>query len=418
METDYFVSNFYYDNEMIVNSMDNDENYKNCVNLGKAASFTDVLNFQQQDTNIFKTIQKRCEKVYPPVSYSKPDKSIDIKKFCKNIAQDNDYEYVTCLKQNGIKHRIKQNKKISVPVKEYLNEPNDDYIVKDKIFPPNLTTFSCRDTIDGFCRENLTLNECINLCDKNQDCSYGYYIQKGKNSFCLPLMENMYNLNEKNCLNFLSYDASEFGFPIKGNIFYKKSLQLSDDPNPRIGMYYLRYKDNYLQGDCSFGSIDTAILLNFFNIDQENYLPLNKQNYLIVDSENLTVLVYHLAEKNFSFEPGLLAKDNTFVGLKRRDIISFFTCSVQNDVIQIFYIASNDLVYHFSVVDDQLTMDNKTATDFRLENKKDITFSRIPVSSFKTYYQRLIHPTQKKSIFILVSICILATVLLLLYIFL
>lgn len=343
-----------------------------------------------------------------------PDTSMDAKEYCKSIAKDNDSVYVTCLKQNGIKHRMKEKRKVSIPNVKVNNETNDRYVIKEKIFPPNLTTFSCRDTVEGFCRENLTMNECINLCDAHENCSYGYYIRDGKKSFCYPLTENIYNLNEKNCLHFLSYDASEFG-PISGNIFYKKSLKLTNDPYPRVGMYYLRYKDNYLQYDCSFANKETAIRLNFYNIDQENYSPLQYQNYLIVHSETFRVLVYDISGEEFSFLPGLIAKDNTFIGLKSIHLIPFFTTSIHNDIIQIFHVAKK--VNYISVKDNRLSL-SEIPTDFHLENNRDTVFSQIPISSFQTYYKDFRRPTRNKTIFILMSICILAIVLLIVYIFL
>lgn len=416
METDYFVSNFFYENEMVVDYLDNDKNYKNCVNLGKAASFVNALDFQQYDASNYSMIKKKCERVYRSRRYDKPDKSMDVRDYCKGIAGDDDFGYVTCLEQNGVRHRVRQKKKVAAPETRFDDKPNDGFVVEEKIFPPNMTTFSCRDTVEGFCRENLTLNECISLCDAHEDCSYGYHVRDGKRSFCYPLSENVYNLKEKNCLRFLSYDASEFRFPraIRGNIFYKKTLRLTGDPNPRIGVYKFCHGDTYLQDDCSFGSQETAIAISFVNIDQENYLPVNYQNYFVINRETLHVLVYDLSGKRFMFTPGLIAKDNNFIGINDNNLISFFTCSLQNDKIRLFFIS--DKIDYLSVRGNRLGL-NADPTSFRLENGKTAVFPRIPVSSFEPYYEQFVRPPKKKTtVFIVASICMLAAILLLCYI--
>jgi hypothetical protein len=68
------------------------------------------------------------------------------------------------------------------------------------IFPDS--TFSgfnysdCNDTIDGVCHENITLDQCIDICDKSPYCESGHYINSPNKTYCLPLRKYSENIRD------------------------------------------------------------------------------------------------------------------------------------------------------------------------------------------------------------------------------
>lgn len=410
METKYFKNAFYYDNNMVVTKLDKDENYRTCLNLAKAASFTDCMNFDNFNTTTFDLLTSSCEK---PKSYGRGD---NIKKYCKDLAQDNDYDYVTCLRQNNVNYRMDPKKVSRPPEKKIPDTLNDEFVINEKIFPPNLTSFSCRDTVEGFCREDLTLKQCVNLCDAYDNCSYGYYLKKGEKSYCYPLYENIFNLREKNCLHFLSYDVSEFSFPISGNIFYRKNLNLSDNPSSNFATFFLGYNNLYLQSDCSFGSNETAVQLKFINTNTQNFLPENNQLYSIINAVTFEILVYDIGKKYFTFQPGFMAKMNNFIALQDTNL--FFLFIVQKDpdnLYKFLHIIGSKLQY-IGVYNNTLTF---SPDIFRFNLKKiPSDIDKIQLSDFDSYYEKFFPKPKSLLPTIIFCISVGLIVILLLYIFL
>lgn len=124
------------------------------------------------------------------------------------------------------------------------------YLHKDKwlIFPDTTYTkldiLDCDDTTHGLCVEDITLDQCIDKCEKfNKYCSFGYYVKtnKGK-TLCAPLRTELYpNLNPVSILShkniypeFVEADVSTFmnskvhPFPRNqaNTVFYKDIMNL------------------------------------------------------------------------------------------------------------------------------------------------------------------------------------------------
>ena len=79
-------------------------------------------------------------------------------------------------------------------------------IYKNKILNPKDTIF-CLNAIDSMCVPNLTLKECINLCENDPDCTYGQYVkdkEEKNRSLCAAIVDEnytkdiLYNLRDKN----------------------------------------------------------------------------------------------------------------------------------------------------------------------------------------------------------------------------
>jgi hypothetical protein len=52
---------------------------------------------------------------------------------------------------------------------------------------------NCSDTIDGICTTGETVDECIDRCEKSEDCKAGYHIQLEDQSICAPLRTSIYD---------------------------------------------------------------------------------------------------------------------------------------------------------------------------------------------------------------------------------
>ena len=57
----------------------------------------------------------------------------------------------------------------------------------------NLNISDCNDTTVGKCLYDKTLNECIDMCDKDDMCSVGYYIKTPDQNICVPLRTSLPN---------------------------------------------------------------------------------------------------------------------------------------------------------------------------------------------------------------------------------
>ena len=80
---------------------------------------------------------------------------------------------------------IESPKKVKIGDEQFfvLNNANPKPLV-----PPK----GCRDALEAKCIKGIDLEECISRCAENKACGFGYYIEEGKNSVCLPLYTGDY----------------------------------------------------------------------------------------------------------------------------------------------------------------------------------------------------------------------------------
>ena len=59
---------------------------------------------------------------------------------------------------------------------------------------PFSTGIACVDTIHGECIKNVSVEDCVDLCNKSDICAYGYHVKlpNEKDSYCLPINELPY----------------------------------------------------------------------------------------------------------------------------------------------------------------------------------------------------------------------------------
>lgn len=78
-----------------------------------------------------------------------------------------------------------------------MRKPKTFKILDGYSFPPFGHPYDCADTIHTQCYKDISLDDCINLCDESDECDAGYYLERASsfgdnnnsynNSYCFPL---------------------------------------------------------------------------------------------------------------------------------------------------------------------------------------------------------------------------------------
>ena len=378
-----------------------------------------------------------CKSVIPNTHYECNNPSC-----CREQSKDNDVDYVKCLHDNGMSYDFRQDS--GVPITKATLPTGDvnmdDFVVlQDKTFFPDATLFSCRDTVQGGCLEDITLEQCIQACQQSPFCHFGYYIQMGseKGSFCLPLRERSEYQHENMMEYAIPVSSLPFGESIQGAVFYKKYMDFKvprpSSPPSRTPMM-LQYKDRYLDKNMVFGNEVEAVLFKLENTQQKvNVMENNSLNTFFV-YETLDCLVFNKQQKVFEFLP--------LVRVSQLEKLRFDT-QVYSIVFQITAINSspfienradvriaiinlfegkNEVIGYMCVNDNQLSFQEQ----YDENSIFTVVFRELPpysppMEEVKQYYQRfwkqLPPPTNHKWV-ILVMMLLLVSVALLLWILL
>lgn len=73
---------------------------------------------------------------------------------------------------------------------------NEDIVVFPNTTLNTLELSDCDNTLTGTCIDNISLKDCIKICDNNTKCDAGYHIQlKDNKSLCVPLKTDLYKIN-------------------------------------------------------------------------------------------------------------------------------------------------------------------------------------------------------------------------------
>ena len=178
------------------------------------------------------------------------------------------------------------------PPYEYQN-----FYVFDNVILDDLRVSDCVDTIDGECKTNVSLNECIKICSESDDCNNGYYIKAIDKSFCVPLRKSLRNdtfyysrLKPKNIYpELLNLDTNVFvkkeePFPPDraNTVFYTDKLMLKNVKTGKIlGIGNRNKKESGDDAIFDNRNFDITILPTIMNTDNSNiqYIPVkNNEN--------------------------------------------------------------------------------------------------------------------------------------------
>ncbi len=70
---------------------------------------------------------------------------------------------------------------------------NQTFLVfKDANPKPLVPPKGCRDGLNAECIKGVSLNDCIKTCSDNDECTFGYFIDKNNNTTCLPIFTGSY----------------------------------------------------------------------------------------------------------------------------------------------------------------------------------------------------------------------------------
>lgn len=274
--------------------------YQNCINSCKSLGYAHTLDLQLYDPDVVQTCMRECDAVqqYPHINC--PDKTC-----CKSASGSNDIFYVKCLADNHIPYNFeKETHPVITPVVGQSPAPTSDFtILENTTFLPNATGYSCGDTINGYCLENISLEECVKKCDESQFCDFGYHVQlkpDGK-TFCLPLMNLPFRSDflHKNILDdTIAVSSSSLGQSFNAHVFYRTHCRYD-----KANIYTLTtnmplimsFQDKHLNNMLEFG-YKNPVLLTIRVVDDslsaiENHAIVlfniyRTSNCIVYDSKN------------------------------------------------------------------------------------------------------------------------------------
>lgn len=107
-------------------------------------------------------------------------------------------------------------------------------IYKNYSLPPFRHPYSCSDTIESKCYENISLEDCIDKCSNSKLCNAGYYLSSNDKSYCFPLYTE--RLKENNP-SFDMRPKDKFGINGETAVFLNKEIY-SYPPNNANGIFF------------------------------------------------------------------------------------------------------------------------------------------------------------------------------------
>ena len=139
----------------------------------------------------------------------------------------------------------------------------------------DINTFDCENCVEGVCYKNKSIDQCIEICDKNSKCSFGHYISlegsDGKKSWCMPIRDlkvqssPIYRLRNKSYYPELKNTES--------SVFVNKN-KFSFPPNFSD---FVHYMDNF-----NLYNIETTLLLKDTKDTKEDDIIFSDKDELIM----------------------------------------------------------------------------------------------------------------------------------------
>lgn len=208
-----------------------------------------------------------------------------------------------------------------IPIDPNPKTYNTDWLLFDDTVFTTIQGPACSNTIEGVCYNTESLEHCIDKCEKNNNCSHGYYLSSPDNNICVPVYTpdfiNKTNFSYEliNIKNFpsIDYKATAFlntemnSFPPKNtmNVFYDDVVKM--EVNDKV-LSLEEDSKNVIVSDDESKHIKFRISQIIINTDFAQ-LPLNYNSkyLLLIDKNNLTIGIDNLAEdlagQNITTEP-------------------------------------------------------------------------------------------------------------------
>ena len=256
-----------------------------------------------------------------------------------------------------------------IPIDPNPKTYNTDWLLFDDTVFTTIQGPACSNTIEGVCYYTESLEQCIDKCEKDNNCNHGYYLSSSNNNICVPVYTpnfiNKTNFSYElvNIKNFpsIDYKATAFlnteinSFPPKNpsNVFYDDVVKL--EVNGKVLSLEEDSKNITISDDKS-KHINFRVSQIIINTDfAQSSLNYNSKYLLIIDKNNLTIGIDNLAEdlagQNITTEP----TENTVRGALEQmyEIIPVDIKKIGNPVnyFEQFYlkINTNKTTYYYTI---------------------------------------------------------------------
>lgn len=181
-------------------------------------------------------------------------------------------------------------------------------VFKNTVFS-DLDSIDCNDTVSGICYKNKTFNDCMSICNKEENCNSGYYIDTGVTSICVPIKDYIHKeLNPSYRLRNKSIYPSMKDFTVKTFINSEKYKYPPDMANAVFFEDFFELEN--IQSGLKVGQIDKEGLIHL-NKDGTNlqFLPskdVTEKSTIYIPVKYNTPLVIRIPSTNI-----VMFKENT-----------------------------------------------------------------------------------------------------------
>jgi hypothetical protein len=197
----------------------------------------------------------------------------------------------------------------------------DDVILKD------IRVYSCNNTINGFCENTESLEECIKICEEAplKNCTYGYFIETPYKKYCAPVINKKVDypyqtlvkkdyykeLNDVNT-NFFA-NKNIYNFPVfsPNIIFYRDNFVISHDKTYlSISSSLENLEENIIFTDDKSLFLNVTIIpkkIDVSNLDM--YKAVRNGDEFILNIPNTSLLLHKLEDDTFIWKVGLDKKN-------------------------------------------------------------------------------------------------------------
>jgi hypothetical protein len=278
--------------------------------------------------------------------------------------------------------------------------------------------------VEGFCRKNLSLHQCLDICRNSDDCYFGYFLKlKNGETYCYPLTEQTSDINQ-NAVNRYAMDVSGFFFNkmFDADVFYKKKSRYDMDVN-NIFFYFLKTQDLYLQEDCTFANRESAVEL-FMRPQNNDFFYAQDESVIINIPNTNMILTYDMSHNVFKFAIGYNLQLNTFVesNYDNKTIFHVFHIFHRGNTIAIRLTSILSKIpdnKFLNVDDNHRLIVSKEPYFFTMEKANPIPLNKPDISLMNEYYNDFIGQQKPRSRYdICIYIALSLLLLLLIYILL
>lgn len=174
---------------------------------------------------------------------------------------------------------------------------DDKWLVFPNTIFSDINTLDCNDAVENRCYEDKSFDQCLEICHKNPDCSFGYFIKGKRENICVPLSNKKVENNPLYSLRYKDIYPKEMKH-FKTQTFFDKD-KIKFPPEEGNNIFY--FDNVYLQ------NIETQKLLF---IDKKR-----KPSFIDSGNNNLILQIIHIPVNFSSNAQYEKLKYGNFIGL-------------------------------------------------------------------------------------------------------